>query len=118
MRGTVGVTEVFKAELDLHQCSALSSFLFAMVMDRLTDEIRQESPWTMMAANDTAIYSETRQQVEENLIEIWRNALEKRDIEFRWGKTEYMCVNEGVDRGEVRMQDLEVTIVEELKYRG
>ncbi|KAK2882215.1 hypothetical protein Q8A73_022725 [Channa argus] len=48
VRCAVGVTEEFKVEVGLHQGSALSPFLFALVMDRLTDEVRQESPWTMM----------------------------------------------------------------------
>ncbi|KAJ8335039.1 hypothetical protein SKAU_G00406820 [Synaphobranchus kaupii] len=42
-----------------------------MVMDRLTDKIRQESPWTMTFADDIVICSESREQVEENL-ERWR----------------------------------------------
>lgn len=34
------------------RCRVASRFgLFAMVMDRLTDEIRQETPWTMMLAD-------------------------------------------------------------------
>lgn len=37
--------------------SRFGLFLFAMVMGRLTDEIRQESPWTTMLADDIAIYS-------------------------------------------------------------
>ncbi|KAE8277169.1 hypothetical protein D5F01_LYC25016 [Larimichthys crocea] len=41
VRCAVGVTEEFKVEVGLHQGSALSPFLFAMVMDRLTDEVRQ-----------------------------------------------------------------------------
>ena len=44
MRCAVGVTDGFTAEVRLHQGSALSPFLFAMVTDRLTDEIRQDSP--------------------------------------------------------------------------
>ena len=32
--------------------------MFAMVMERLTNEVRQESPWTMMFADDTVICSE------------------------------------------------------------
>ena len=48
VRCAVGMTEGFKVEVGLHQGSALSPFLFAMVMDRLTDEVRQESPWNMM----------------------------------------------------------------------
>ncbi|KAK2909600.1 hypothetical protein Q8A73_007315 [Channa argus] len=67
VRCAVGVTEEFKVEVGLHQGSALSPFLFALVMDRLTDEVRQESPWTMMFADDIVICSESREQVEENL---------------------------------------------------
>ncbi|KAK3505959.1 hypothetical protein QTP70_003416 [Hemibagrus guttatus] len=63
----VGQTEEFKVEVGLHQGSALSPFLFAMVMDQLSEEVRQESPWTMMFADDIAICSESREQVEENL---------------------------------------------------
>ncbi|KAF7647582.1 hypothetical protein LDENG_00169870 [Lucifuga dentata] len=66
VRCAVGVTEEFKVEVGLHQGSALSPFLFAVVMDRLTDEVRQESPWTMMFADDIVICSESREQVEEN----------------------------------------------------
>lgn len=36
-------------EVGLHQGSAFSSFLFA-VMERLTDEVRPESLWTLMFA--------------------------------------------------------------------
>ena len=48
----------------LHQGSALSPCLFAMVMDRMTDEIREEAPWTMMFADDIVICSESKGQVE------------------------------------------------------
>ena len=39
-------------EVGLHQGSVLSPFLFAVAMDRMTDEARQESPWTLMLAED------------------------------------------------------------------
>ncbi|KAK3521303.1 hypothetical protein QTP70_003146 [Hemibagrus guttatus] len=66
-------------EVGLHQGSALSPFLFAIVMDQLSEEVRQESPWTMMFADDIVICSESREQVEENL-ERWRFALERRGM--------------------------------------
>ncbi|KAI5615444.1 hypothetical protein C0J50_0125 [Silurus asotus] len=51
----VGTTDWFKVKVGLYQGSALSPFLFAVVMDRLTDGVRQESPWTTMFADDTVI---------------------------------------------------------------
>ena len=40
----VGITESFKVKVGLHQGSSLSPFLFAVIMDRLTDEVRREPP--------------------------------------------------------------------------
>ncbi|KAK3556313.1 hypothetical protein QTP70_007124 [Hemibagrus guttatus] len=79
VRCAVGQTEEFKVEVGLHQGSALSPFLFAIVMDQLSEEVRQESPWTMMFADDIVICRESREQVEENL-ERWRFALERRGM--------------------------------------
>ncbi|KAK3521327.1 hypothetical protein QTP70_003170 [Hemibagrus guttatus] len=79
VRCAVGQTEEFKVEVGLHQGSAQSPFLFAIVMDQLSEEARQESPCTMMFADDIVICSESREQVEENL-ERWRFALERRGM--------------------------------------
>ncbi|KAK3509598.1 hypothetical protein QTP70_006792 [Hemibagrus guttatus] len=113
----VGQTEKFKVEVGLHQGSALSPFLFAIVMDQLSEEVRQESPWTMMFADDIVICSESREQVEENL-ERWRFALERRGMKVSRSKTEYMCVNEREGSGTVRLQGEEVKKVQEFKYLG
>ncbi|KAK3524913.1 hypothetical protein QTP86_011514 [Hemibagrus guttatus] len=117
VRCAVGQTEEFKVEVGLHQGSALSPFLFAMVMDQLSEEVRQESPWTMMFADDIVICSESREQVEENL-ERWRFVLERRAMIVSRSKTEYMCVNEREGSGTVRLQGEEVKKVQEFKYLG
>ena len=44
VRCAVGTTEIFKAKVGLHQGSALSPFLFPVIMDRLMDEVRREPP--------------------------------------------------------------------------
>ncbi|KAK3506448.1 hypothetical protein QTP70_000579, partial [Hemibagrus guttatus] len=117
VRCAVGQTEEFKVEVGLHQGSALSPFLFAIVMDQLSEEVRQESSWTMMFADDIVIFSESREQVEENL-ERWRFALERRGMKVSGSKTEYMCVNEREGSGTVRLQGEEVKKVQEFKYLG
>ena len=113
----VGVMDGFKVEVGSHQGSALSPFLFAMVMDRLTDKIRQESPWIIMFADDIVICSESREQVEESL-ERWGYALEGRGMKVIRSKTEYMCLNGREDSGMVRIQRVEVVKVDEFKYLG
>ena len=119
VRCAVGVTEGFEVKVGLHQGSALSPCLFAMMMDRMTDEIREEAPWTMMFADDIVICRESKEQVEEKL-ESWRYALERRGMKVNRRKTEYMCVNERQDNssGTVKMQGEEVAKVEDFKYLG
>ncbi|KAK3570878.1 hypothetical protein QTP86_029384, partial [Hemibagrus guttatus] len=89
----------------------------AVVMDQLSEEVRQESPWTMMFADDIVICSESREQVEENL-ERWRFALERRGMKVSRSKTEYMGVNEREGSGTVRLQGEGMKKVQEFKYLG
>ncbi|KAK3540824.1 hypothetical protein QTP86_002367 [Hemibagrus guttatus] len=117
VRCAVGQTEEFKVEVGLHQGSTLNPFLFAIVMDQLSEEVRQESPWTMMFADDIVICSESREQGDENL-ERWKFALERRGMKVSRSKTEYMCVNEREGSGTVRLQGEEVKKIQEFKYLG
>ena len=87
VRCAVGVTEGFEVKVGLHQGSALSPCLFVMVMDRMTDDIREEAPWTMMFADDIVICSESKEQVEEKL-ESLRYALERRGMKVNRRKTD------------------------------
>ncbi|KAK3564578.1 hypothetical protein QTP86_022817 [Hemibagrus guttatus] len=88
-----------------------------VMMDLLSEEVRQESPWTMMFADNIVIFSESWEQVEENL-ERWRFALERRGMKVSRSKTEYMCVNEMEGSGTARLQGEEVKKVQEFKYLG
>ena len=67
VRCAVGITESFKLKVGLHQGSALSPFLFAVIIDRLTDEVRREPPWMMLFADNIVICEETREEVEQKL---------------------------------------------------
>lgn len=69
-----------------HQGSALSPFLLAVVMNGLTDEVKQESSWIIMFADDVVICSESRAEVEESL-ERWKYALEREGMKTSRSKT-------------------------------
>ena len=117
VRCAVGTTESFKVKVGLHQGSALSLFLFAVIMDRLRDEVRREPPWTMLFAHDIMICEETREEVEQRL-ESWRYALERREMKVSRSKTEYLCINGGNDDKTVKMEDINVPRIKEFKYLG
>ena len=103
MRCAKGTTESFKVKVGLHQGPALSPFLFAVIMDRLTGEVRREPPWTMLFADDIVICKETREEVEPRL-ECWRYALEKRGMKVSRSKTKYLYINGGNDDKTVKME--------------
>ena len=97
VRCAIGTTESFKVKVGLHQGSVLSLFLFAVIMDRLTDKVRRESLWMMLCANDIVICEETREEVEQRLkcigYALERYALERRGMKVSRSKTEYLSIN-------------------------
>ena len=117
VRCAVGTTKSFKVKVGLHQGSALSPFLFAVIMDRLTDEVRREPPWTMLFVDDIVICEETRKEVERRL-KSWKYALERRRIKVSRSKTEYFCINGGNDDKTGKMENAKVSRVKKFKYLG
>ena len=117
VRCAVGTTESFKVQVGLHQGSALSLFLFAVIMDRLMDEVRREPPWTMLFADDIVICEETREEVEWRL-ESWRYALERRGMKVSRSKSEYLCINGGNDDKTVKIENTKVPRIKKFKYLG
>ena len=84
-------------------------------MDRLTDEVRREPPWTILFFDDILICKETRKEVERRL-KSWRYELERRGTKVCRSKTEYLCINGGNDNEIVKMEDAKVPRVKEFKY--
>ena len=71
----VCIAKELKVDVGFHHGWALSPFLFAIVMNRLTEEIRLESTWTLMFANDTVICSDD--QIEFTVVERWTFTLKR-----------------------------------------
>ena len=89
VRCVVGVMDGFKVEVGLYQESALSPFLFANVMNRLIDKVRQESLWTLVFKDENLVCLGIRL----NSLERWMYALEKRDMKVSRNKTdEFKCL--------------------------
>ena len=65
VRCAIGTIESFLVKVGLHQESVLSLFLFAVIMDKITNKASSEPSWTMLFADDIVICEETREEVEQ-----------------------------------------------------
>ena len=82
-----GTGEPFAVEVGIHQGSAFSHFLFAIMMDSLTENIRKEAPWQRIFADDVVLCAREKCILDMEL-EQWREALEKRGMKVSRAKTE------------------------------
>ena len=57
VRCAAGTSELFAVQVGLHKGSAFSPFLFASMLDSLTENIRKEAAWQMMFADDVVLYA-------------------------------------------------------------
>ena len=117
VRSAAGLTEEFKVGVKLHQGSALSPFLFPIIIDRLTEYIRKDAPWDMLFADDIVLSRQNHRELQEDP-EIWKNALERRGLKVSRSKTKYLRVG-GVDDGEeLKLQGEKVKRAKNFKYLG
>ena len=98
MRGAAGLTEEFKVGVGFHQGSALRPFPLAIIIAKLTENIRKDSPWDMLFPDDIVLSGQNHRKREDDL-EIGRNVLERRGLNVIRSKTEYSKA-EGVVHGE------------------
>jgi hypothetical protein len=64
-------TNDFLINIGLHQGSALSSYLFGLVMDEVIRDIQGGIPWYMLFVDDVILVDESRTGVDQKL-ELWR----------------------------------------------
>ncbi|XP_071704173.1 uncharacterized protein [Rutidosis leptorrhynchoides] len=89
VRTPVGNTEVFPIEVGLNQGSALSPFLFALILDELSRGIQECIPWCLIFADDIVLISESKEELNRRLQQ-WRVALESNGLQISRQKTEYL----------------------------
>ena len=56
----IGETSEFPITVGLHQRSALSSYLFSLVMEELIVHIQDDITWCMLFADDIVLIDETK----------------------------------------------------------
>ena len=92
VKTTIGETSEFSITVGLHQGSALSPYLFVLVMDELTMHIQDDIPWCMLFVDDIVLIDETKSGVNAKL-DVWREVLESKGFKISRTKTEYIKCN-------------------------
>ena len=82
-----GETESFPVEVGLHQGSALSPFLFLVVLDTITMDVRDNDDlWELLIANDLVIIADTEEELQERYL-LWKGNLEKNGMKVNKQKS-------------------------------
>ena len=118
IRSCLGETESLEVKVGLHQGSTLSPFLFNIVMEVMTDGVRERAPWCMMYADDVVLCAETKEELEQKL-ETWKRALEDRGMKISRTKTEYLRFGPHQDEeDELSLNGEIIKKVDRFKYLG
>jgi len=97
----------------------LSPYLFALVMDEVTRDIKGDIPWCMLFADDVVLVDESRAGVNRKL-ELWRQTLESKGFRLSRTKTEYMRCDFGAthEEGDVSLEGQVVPKRDTFRYLG
>ncbi|GKC29909.1 retrovirus-related pol polyprotein LINE-1 [Tanacetum coccineum] len=86
VQNSIGNTEFLLVEVGLHQGSAISPYLFALIMNEPTRGIQEDIPWCLIFANDIVLLLKSAEGLN-NRLENWREVLEDNDPKVSRKKT-------------------------------
>ena len=93
MRSAAGESDNFNVDVGLHQGSALSPYLFLILIDVLTEGVRKKVPESMMIADDIVLCGGREVDMTEYL-DTWRKSLgRERGMMLSRPKTQFMDLN-------------------------
>ncbi|XP_048006510.1 uncharacterized protein LOC125241869 [Leguminivora glycinivorella] len=100
------------------QGSVLSPYLFCLVMDALTEHAQTKAPWTFIYADDVAMCTTSREELEDALGD-WKRQLEAGGLMLSISKSQYMVCNKPNQLEDPLVIDgQQVTRCDEYKYLG
>ncbi|XP_064117681.1 uncharacterized protein LOC135223106 [Macrobrachium nipponense] len=103
VKSLVGTTQKFEMKVGLQQGSALSPYIFDMVVAGVKDQV----PWSVLFVDDIVVVTTSEEEADRKL-ELWRSALEDRGLKISRAKTEYMWMNGGDQGGSINIEQEEV----------
>ncbi|GJT01754.1 retrovirus-related pol polyprotein LINE-1 [Tanacetum coccineum] len=109
--------------MGLHQGLAISPYLFALILDELTNGIQESIPWCLIFADDIVLVLKMPQGLNERL-EQWRKALEDKGLRVSREKIEYMRCNfnrnesDPNEEEEIRIGEHILELKESFRYLG
>jgi hypothetical protein len=86
-----GDTEEFEITVGVHQGSALSPFLFIVVMDTLLEDVRTDVPWELLFADDVALISNSEEELQHK-IKMFQNKLTDGGLKLNANKSEVLVM--------------------------
>ena len=98
---SAGRTKKIDIEVGLHQRSALSPLLFVIIIDVITEEIDERTPWAMLFADDLVLCDPDREKMELRL-ERWRECMEKNGLKVSMAETEHLQTTEETNPVEMK----------------
>ena len=104
MRTTFGDTKEFGIRVGLHQGSALSPFLFILILDTLTEGNRTSTPWTLIFSDDIVLIGKAEEELKEKLVK-WQRELDNGELRMSAEKSETMAM-ETSQETEIRIKDM------------
>ena len=99
VRSAAGESNSFGVEVGLHQGSAyFSPYLFLLLMDVLTEDVRKDIPGSMMFAADIVLCGDGDGEIDmTEYLDTWRRALEDRGMRISRPKTQFIHHKFGQD---------------------
>ena len=110
-----GISEQFEVGIGLHQCSALSPFLFIMLVDTISQDVRTDLPWELLFADDLAIIDITSTDIQ-NRLESWQKVFTDNGLKINVAKTEHLSTTESPLP--INVNGDELNNVDHFKYLG